>query len=197
MDATATTAKTLAEVASAFNVSSRTVSEWKVKGCPGLETRGRYDLDAIAAWRALQPKRPDQIEASDLQEELLRQDVRKRTAEADIKSHQRDRVVGNLIAEEQVNLFASLWFREAARQFRALPKKVSAGFAPSEQLEQFTEELSVKIETALKGIRTKAAVLAGQAVEQSDIEQTFNVSIDDATDYAIVLKINGEEVATC
>ncbi|QDV87409.1 terminase small subunit [Planctomycetes bacterium TBK1r] len=190
-------ASTYQEIAEHFGVSARTVTEWKAKGCPGFEIKGHYDIEAIATWYAVQPKRTDQIEASDLQEALLREDVRKRRAEADIKSHQRDRVVGNLISEEQVSLFCSLWFREASRSMRSISKKVGAGFAPSEFLDQVKNEIDIQMETAIKGLKTKASVLAGQAIEQSDIEQTFGVTIGEATGYEIVLRLDGQEVASC
>ncbi|WP_436716638.1 hypothetical protein U8335_04335 [Roseiconus lacunae] len=190
----ATIAKTYAEIAARFGVSTRTVGEWKSKGCPGFGSAGEYDLEAIESWRALQLDRVERsLSACELQEELLRQDVRKRTAEADIKSFERDRRISNLISEQDVNLFASLWFREAARTLRAIPKQLAAGFAPSEQLEAFSRELEVKLETAIKSIKTKAKVLSGQAIDAKEAEQLFDIEIDEDSGYELELRLSNRE----
>lgn len=45
--------RTVAEVASHFGVSRRTIHEWVERGCPAPATReAMYDLDAISGWRA-------------------------------------------------------------------------------------------------------------------------------------------------
>lgn len=57
--------RTLAGIASCFGVTTRTVREWKERGCP-LET-GRYDIAAVSDWRDKTLRRPpDPIDADPL-----------------------------------------------------------------------------------------------------------------------------------
>ncbi|MCO8124262.1 hypothetical protein NHH03_21140 [Stieleria sp. TO1_6] len=55
----------------------------------------------------------------------------------------------------------------------------------------------MKLETAIKGIKAKAAAIVGQTIEATDIGEAFDVTIDDdATRYELTLKIDGKDAAT-
>ncbi|MCC9603515.1 hypothetical protein LOC67_23445 [Stieleria sp. JC731] len=155
------TAGTQQEVAKHFGVNRRTVAEWLADGCPGKQDNDRFDLDAIAAWRAEnREKQPERnLTKEQLEIELLMADVRKRRAEAAIKEHDQLKKTEDVVHISEVELYLTSLFTEGRRKLLKIPETLPMGF-PEHLRPAIREECIKQLEIWLRWMANKAATVS-------------------------------------
>ena len=145
--------RSMRKVAAHYGVADSTVyKDWKSSGMPGV--KGRYDLDAIDAWRATRNTSKDRTgtltasgrtavanppeiededkvqlslldEASSAKLRSLKADAQKKEADARIKHFQALRIENNDIVDlDRVEAFLTELFAEARKQLLRVPQKM-------------------------------------------------------------------------
>lgn len=143
--------KTIAAAAQELGVSSRVVSDYLARGCPGKP--GHYDLDEMQAWRDAhlqkKPERSALADTSQLLIEKLRHEVRKLREEARFKRNKNRRDEGAFYPKALVDQAWGEAFARIRNRLEAIPDELEMTF-PSETRELNKDDCRQKIKSILR-----------------------------------------------
>ena len=115
---------TLSDVGAFFGVHCDTPRTWRLGADPLPGTPGKWDLSAIAQWRARRSER------SGLAEELRSTEIRLKTAQAVQKELANAQASGELLDRGDVERWASTAIIEFRCMIMALPERLSTSSPP-------------------------------------------------------------------
>lgn len=118
------TVPTLEAVASFFGVHADTPRAWRTGADPMPGEPGRWDLSAIAQWRARRTER------TGLSEELKAAEIRLKTAQARAKELENEATSGGLVGRAEVELWAATALIELRQGVMSLPEMLATSSPP-------------------------------------------------------------------
>jgi phage terminase Nu1 subunit (DNA packaging protein) len=190
-------ARSIPDIADALDVTERTVRNWLADGAPGKE-RGRYDIEAIDAWRAANT-RGGAKRSGAWQDELSQAEAEKARHEARIAKMKADKMAGIVTDTQSVELDAAEMCTLIRVRLQQLPEEVSylrcdpeeiphalreridyvlTSMASSDYHRHFVKHRIAFIEVAIDQV--VADMLAASPVaERVDVERRLKKAIDD------------------
>ena len=141
------------ELANYCGVSKKTVQDWRGKGLPCRKNADRtytYELAEVASFRETL-KSPVETYGG-LREELIREEIRNKRADADRKEREEEEARGNILPRDALLLALSEIVHEASQQAQQAPKR----FKP--HLCQKCQDKLPELKKLLEQILTKLSI---------------------------------------
>lgn len=142
-----------AAVAAFFDVSRRTVEDWKTKGMPVRGER-QYEVGEIARWRASFQKRD--ISDSDIEKRLKVAETRKTEAAATVGEVRAKRAIGEVMETRFTVAALGTMAAMVRARLQAIPGEMASSFPP-EIRHDLMLEIEQKISLALIELANQGA----------------------------------------
>ena len=141
-----------------------------VRGAPSKDSSGRYDIEAITAWRDVHRPAPTKTD------DMSALEYRRKKADAELYEAKAKREMHRVLVEtedvvhlDDVDAFVSNMFTELRRLLNRVPKEMSAGYA-DEVRHEIEKDLSDRLDLVLRASTDSARVSWSCAMETEAAE---------------------------
>lgn len=143
------TVRTQGELASALDVTDRTVRHYLARGMPGCDSRGRYNVERCRGWISKNIRERETLDVSELKEAFVRAELAKTEEQAKKLKLANDILERQLVYRDEVLQSASEMVLRIKTRLEAFPAEVEMQL-PNEVRADVKRELESQIFLLLK-----------------------------------------------